>query len=93
MIETTEPVDFAVLTRTPEWRSWFGAVDRYRLTDQTAMPAHHLSHRTIFANFYTIDVEEFPSALSGFVRVEADALGDYAVSRLTELYLERIGTR
>lgn len=46
-----------------------------------------------FANFYTIDVEEFPAALSGFVRVEADALGDYAVSRLTELYLERIGTR
>lgn len=93
MIETTEPVDFAALTRTPEWRSWFGSVDRYRLTDQTAMPAHHLSHRTIFANFYTIDVEEFPSALSGFVRVEADALGDYAVSRLTELYLERIGIR
>ena len=91
MIETTEPVDFAALTCTPEWRSWFGSVDRYRLTDQTAMPAHHLSHRTIFANFYTIDVEEFSAALSGFVRVEVDALGDYAVSRLTELYLERIG--
>lgn len=59
------------------------------LTGSVRMPKHVLSHRIIHAVFHRIDVADL-SALplpEGWQVVPSEKLGDYAVARLTELYL------
>ncbi|MDR0989568.1 MAG: A/G-specific adenine glycosylase [Prevotellaceae bacterium] len=50
---------------------------------------HVLSHRIIYANFYTLMLTEGSSSFSSYQRVSIGALKNYAVSRLTEAFLEK----
>lgn len=59
------------------------------LTGSVRMPKHVLSHRIIHAVFHRINVADL-SALplpEGWRIIPSERLGDYAVARLTELYL------
>ncbi len=49
---------------------------------------HVLSHRVIHANFYTIEIAQLSAALEQYQRITIKELGNFAVSRLTELFLE-----
>ena len=58
----------------------------------TALPLqkrHVLSHRIINAYFYSIEIESVPEGLSGYIRIPYTELENYAVSRLTHIYLEQ----
>lgn len=59
------------------------------LTGSVRMPKHVLSHRIIHAVFHRIDVADLPALPlpEGWQVVPSEKLGDYAVARLTELYL------
>lgn len=91
LLETGTPVAFDVLRDDPRFRALLGGTE-YAVLHRVAMPKHQLSHRTIHACFYEIEVEAFPHPLPPDGCVVADGeVSDYAVSRLTELYLQRRG--
>lgn len=62
----------------------------YTLKQECHMPPHQLSHQRLHARFYHLMVEELP-AIEGCSAIRHEALGEYAVSRLTERYLNEKG--
>ena len=84
MIETDRAADFSELTASEEFRTVLGGVE-WRLLRSVAMPKHQLSHQTLHAVFHRIEISfpvDFPS-------VPTATLGDYAVPRLIDRYLDR----
>lgn len=84
MIETDRAADFSELTASEEFRTVLGGVE-WRLLRSVAMPKHQLSHQTLHAVFHRIEIfspVDFPS-------VPTATLGDYAVPRLIDRYLDR----
>ena len=84
MIETDRAADFSELTDSEEFRTLLDGVE-WRLLRSVAMPKHQLSHQTLHAVFHRIEIfspVDFPS-------VPTATLGDYAVPRLIDRYLDR----
>ena len=84
MIETDRAADFSELTDSEEFRTLLDGVE-WRLLRSVAMPKHQLSHQTLHAVFHHIEISfpvDFPS-------VPTATLGDYAVPRLIDRYLDR----
>lgn len=91
LVETAGAVDFAALQRTERWRELFGGFSGFRLLDRVGMPPHVLSHRVIHAVFYVLEADGLPAGDPGLLAVSEAELDDYAVSRLTQAYLEGAG--
>lgn len=84
MIETDRAADFSELTDSEEFRTVLGGVE-WRLLRSVAMPKHQLTHQTLHAVFHRFEIfspVDFPS-------VPTATLGDYAVPRLIDRYLDR----
>ena len=84
MIETDRAAEFSELTDSEEFRTVLGGVE-WRLLRSVAMPKHQLSHQTLHAVFHRFEIfspVDFPS-------VPTATLGDYAVPRLLDRYLDR----
>jgi len=90
LIETTGAVDFAALQRTVRWRELFGGFSGFRLCRTETMPPHVLSHRVIRAVFYRLETDVLPACGDDLFAVAEAELDTYAVSRLTQAYLERL---
>ncbi|MCM1151733.1 MAG: A/G-specific adenine glycosylase [Alistipes sp.] len=87
MIETEGPADFRVLTSLPRFRELLG--DRtWHLERSVEMPRHQLSHRTIHAAIHRIGTPELTPAAERLA-VETAELGDYAIPKLLERYLNK----
>lgn len=84
MIETDHAADFAELTRSEAFRALFEGVE-WHLLRSVGMSKHQLSHQTLHAVFHRIET----SAPSDFPSVPTVSLGDYAVPRLIDRYLDR----
>ena len=82
LIETSVEVEFETLAIPVSGWVWEGAV---------RMPKHVLSHRVIHATFHRLTVADLSRMAlpEGWMVVPTEKLGEYAVARLTELYLER----
>lgn len=83
LIETPAPADFECLPL----EELLGG-EPFRLVRSTVMPRHQLSHQTLHARIHRIEVDRLPDREEYFA-VPISALGDYAVPRLLEKYLER----
>lgn len=62
---------------------------RFHLLRSVPMPPHPLSHQTLHATFHHLELDRLPD-LPDFIPIAEEQLGDYAVPRLIERYLERI---
>lgn len=60
----------------------------FRLVRSTSMPRHQLSHQTLHARFHRIETDRLPRP-EGCLAVPITSLGDYAIPRLIEKYLEQ----
>lgn len=82
LIETSEETEFESLP-LPDF------LKDCMLSGSVRMPRHVLSHRIIHAVFHRIAVTDLPAlALPvDWLVISSEKLGDYAVARLTELYL------
>lgn len=87
LIETPAPVEYAVLREGDPYRELFAGGER--VLGVTDMPPHVLSHRVIHARFYEVEVSALTPKMERYLQVEERAVGDYAVSRLTDSYLQR----
>ncbi len=86
LIETTEACSVEALLASEEFRQTIG-LQPMRLVATHTMPVHQLSHQRIHATFYRIEVAQLPHH-EPFITIKQDAIGDYAISRLTERYLD-----
>ncbi len=89
LIETAEEQSLELLQQSEAWEELFRGAGRVSVSSQVYGCKHVLSHRVIHARFYVVECEQAPE-MRGYVRIEADRLGDYAVSRLTEGFLENL---
>lgn len=87
LVETPGPVDFPQLCETEAFGVLLGDAP-WQLRGSVSMPRHQLSHQVIHAVFYHIDTP-YLTPEAGEIAVPECALGDYAVSRLTDRYLIR----
>lgn len=86
LVETPAESTFEEVSRSDDFRRL--TADRpYRLVASVALPRHRLSHRTIRAVVHRIETGTLPAG-DGLLRLPAGSLGDYAVPRLLERYLE-----
>lgn len=88
MIETDRATDFAALVSDPRFGRWMEGCVWQRLKS-LSWPVHKLSHRQIHATFHQIVVTEGRPCVEGALYVAAADLGDYAVPRLIESYLDQ----
>lgn len=87
LIETVGPADFAELCRSEEFRALSGDTP-WQLKHSTTMPKHQLSHQTLHAVFHRIETPVLTPEAEAMA-VPTVALGDYALPRLIDRYLER----
>lgn len=88
LVETPEPMDFEALRQSGAFEALLEGRD-FTLVGSVTMPKHVLSHRIIYAVFHRIAVQELPMLRGGYIRVGVGELNNYAIARLTELYMER----
>ena len=89
LIETDKECSFEELQHTEEYCRIFNGLGKVKVTALPLQKRHVLSHRIINAYFYSIEIESVPEGLSGYIRVPYTELENYAVSRLTHIYLEQ----
>lgn len=89
LIETTEEQPLELLQQGEAWNELFRGAGRVSVSSQVYGCKHILSHRVIHARFYVVEPADTP-AMPGYVKIPVERLGDYAVSRLTEGFLEQL---
>lgn len=89
LIETDKECSFEELQHTEEYRRIFNGLGKVKVTALPLQKRHILSHRIINTYFYSIEIESVPEGLSEYIRIPYAELENYAVSRLTHIYLEQ----
>ncbi len=90
LIETSESAHFIELQRTDEYQKLFEGAGKLTYIGQPFTCRHVLTHRIIYATFYTVEVEQCPASLSHLLPIHRNNIEQYAVARLTELYHRHI---
>ncbi|WP_300698385.1 A/G-specific adenine glycosylase [uncultured Bacteroides sp.] len=91
LVETAEPVVEEVFCQLPTVRALFAGDELSALRLVCGNVKHVLSHRVIHANFYEVVLPEDSASFSVFQRVKREDLGEYAVPRLIQAFLEKHG--
>ena len=89
LIETDEEQGLDDLQRSGIWAELFHGAGQVSVSSQVYSCKHVLSHRIIHARFYMVETEFAPD-MTGYMKIPVERLGDYAVSRLTESFLEKL---
>ncbi len=93
LIETDAPIDLVELSQSEAYKQLFDGVGRVVHTTPPFACRHILTHRIIYATFYTVSVELPPRSLSHMTPLRLDDVDHYAVARLTELYWQYMSHR
>lgn len=89
LVETAGPVSEEAFRQLPEVRALFAGDERSALRLVCGNVKHVLSHRVIHADFYEAVLPEESASFSAYLRVRREDLGEYAVPRLIEAFLEK----
>lgn len=87
MIESEGEMDYGQLSESAEFGKVTAGVTQIRLIESTKMPKHQLSHQSIYATFHEMELNTLPQLPETMTIAETE-LNNYAISRLTESYLE-----
>ncbi len=66
----------------------FASLRNIEVSSMTSTFKHILSHQRIFARFFTVHISEKNDFLNNLIEIRKDELDNFAVSRLTSLFLE-----
>ena len=72
----------------PEWKKIFGK-SNITITSVSREHKHLLSHQTIYAKFYSVNLKKKLSSKNGFLEVAEKDLKKYAVPKLIENFLKK----
>jgi A/G-specific adenine glycosylase len=65
-------------------------IENIEINATTSTFKHILSHQRIFARFFTVKISKKNIVLNNLIEIRKDELDNFAVSRLTEMFLEAI---
>ncbi len=85
LIETEEPLDTASLLTHPSFLKWTEGNDDIRITRQTNIRKHVLSHQHIHAQLTEVRLSKETPALTKLIGVQPEKADMYAVPRIIEL--------
>lgn len=68
----------------------FANYESLEINSTTSTFKHILSHQRIFARFFTVQISEKSNFLNNLIEIRKEELDNFAVSRLTSLFLEKI---
>jgi A/G-specific adenine glycosylase len=88
LLETDHPVEFDELCLDPRFRALLDGVTLLSFREPVPPKRHVLTHRVIHARFYELELSAFSPAMRAYLPVPDREVGDYAVSRLIQSYLE-----
>lgn len=90
LIETDWEMNLNEIQKTPGYKELFTGINTLYIQSIPYVCRHVLSHRIINAKFYTIYISCSGEHLDAYKCIENSSIGDYAVARLTESYLEKV---
>jgi A/G-specific adenine glycosylase len=88
LIETDRPTNFDELRHDPRFQTLLDGATLLHLDEHVSSRRHLLTHRVIHACFHELTVSTFTPSMHAYLPVPDDALGEYAVPRLIQQYLE-----
>ena len=88
LIESETLLDWDELTRSDEFKTLFPFNEPVHFRLVIKNHKHVLTHRVLYACFYSVTMEKIPGSFAGLIPVHADAMDDYPVHRLMQIYLE-----
>ena len=90
LIETDRAMDFTELQATDAFHRLLEGAGRLNVSVDLQEVKHVLSHQTLYAAFYRIEIERENDALKAFLSVATGDVEKYAVPRLIHIYLEKL---
>ena len=90
LIETDKLLSIEELINDSGFKRLFNGISKVEIVHTTKPMKHILSHRVIFAQFISIQVKELNKEFEKYCRIPIQEIDKYAVSRLMELFLEKI---
>lgn len=92
MIETHEETGLRLLMLTEDFKQIFSDSKARFNSEVFFQKKHILSHQKIYAKFYIVNVESISCELNDYIKIATSNLHEYPVSKLTELFFERLNT-
>lgn len=89
LIETDKPLSIEELQQTDMFKRLFAGVRQISFTTPAFHAKHVLSHRIIYASFYSVEIDAPGEGLSGYQQIDETETDNFAVSRLTLRFLEQ----
>ena len=90
LIETDKLLSIEELINDSGFKRLFNGISKVEIVHTTNPMKHILSHRVIFAQFISVQVNELNKEFEKYCRIPIREIDKYAVSRLMELFLEKI---
>ena len=90
LIESETPLEWEELIATEDFKTLFPSVEPLHFRLVLKNQKHVLTHRILYASFYEVTVEKAPESFSKFTAISPEAIDEYPIHRLMEIYLERI---
>jgi A/G-specific adenine glycosylase len=88
LIESETPLEWADLINTEDFKSLFPSVEPIHFRLMLKNQKHILTHRILYANFFEIAMENTPDLYAKFIQIPSDAIDEYPIHRLMQIYLE-----
>lgn len=89
LIETETDTLPEKLIQSEKFKQLFAGIQHVEFSDNLFQTKHILSHRRIFARFYTVKISEENEKLRLMNKLKFTDLEKFAVSRLTEMFVEK----
>jgi len=90
LIETESLLSSQQLIENKSFQTLFAGINNIEIKKITTPMKHVLSHRVIYAQFITININELNDNLKNLSKVQIYQVDKFAVSRLMELFLEKL---
>lgn len=87
LIETEQPCEWEALSQLEEWKKVFQGCGKITVQTMSPVRKHVLSHQTLYATFYQIEVENTGDLSSNYQQIAREELDSYAVPILIHKYL------
>jgi len=91
LIESDGLLETGDLLLNEDFLRFFGEIEEVEIIEKSNSVKHILTHRVIFAQFVTIKISQESIELKKMIKVPIIEIEKYAVSRLMEQFLEKMG--
>lgn len=92
LIETNQKLTLEELQKTEAFQKIFMGAGNISIRSMGMTLKHVLSHRIIYANFYTIEITEGKFIQEHFLKIDRADLFNFAISRLVDRYFEHVNS-